>query len=50
MGNSISLQDELINLKMTSKQMISASKKCEQRRRARANNTLAFKFDEGAFL
>ncbi|KAH8066525.1 hypothetical protein JL722_972 [Aureococcus anophagefferens] len=30
MGNRISLQEELINLKMTSKQMVSASKKCEK--------------------
>jgi len=30
MGNKISLQDELVNLKITSKQMTSASKKCEK--------------------
>jgi len=30
MGNKISLQDELINLKMTSKQMVSMSKKSEK--------------------
>lgn len=30
MGNKISLQEELINLKMTSKQMVNASKKSEK--------------------
>ncbi|KAL3762748.1 hypothetical protein ACHAW5_006559 [Stephanodiscus triporus] len=30
MGNSVSLEEELINLRMTSKQMQRASKKCEK--------------------
>jgi len=30
MGNKVSLQDELVNLKITSKQMSSAAKKCEK--------------------
>lgn len=30
MGNKISLEDEMINLKITSKQMVRASKKCEK--------------------
>eukprot|EP00629_Pelagomonadales_sp_RCC1024_P012447 CAMPEP_0119259938 /NCGR_PEP_ID=MMETSP1329-20130426/554_1 /TAXON_ID=114041 /ORGANISM="Genus nov. species nov., Strain RCC1024" /LENGTH=202 /DNA_ID=CAMNT_0007259347 /DNA_START=160 /DNA_END=768 /DNA_ORIENTATION=+ len=30
MGQRVSLQEELINLKLTSKQMVSASKKCEK--------------------
>jgi len=30
MGNKVSLEDELINLKMSSKQMIQASKKCDK--------------------
>ena len=30
MGQKVSMEDELINLKMTSKQMIMASKKCEK--------------------
>mmetsp|Transcript_26623 Transcript_26623/g.81870 ORF Transcript_26623/g.81870 Transcript_26623/m.81870 type:complete len:202 (+) Transcript_26623:969-1574(+) len=30
MGQRVSLQEELINLKITSKQMVSASKKCEK--------------------
>jgi len=30
MGNKISLEDEMINLKITSKQMIRSSKKCEK--------------------
>ena len=34
MGNSVSLEDELINLKMTSKQMQRASKKCEKNEKA----------------
>lgn len=33
MGNKVSLDDELINLKMTSKQMISASKKSEKKQK-----------------
>ena len=30
MGQRVSLQEELINMKITSKQMVSASKKCEK--------------------
>lgn len=30
MGNKISLEDELINLRLTSKQMQRAAKKCEK--------------------
>ena len=30
MGNSVSLEEEMINLRMTSKQMQRASKKCEK--------------------
>jgi charged multivesicular body protein 1 len=30
MGNKVSLEDELINLKLSSKQMVMASKKCEK--------------------
>ena len=30
MGNSISLEEELINLRLTSKQMQRASKKCDK--------------------
>jgi len=30
MGNNVSLEDELINLKLSSKQMVMASKKCEK--------------------
>ena len=30
MGQRVSLQEELINLKINSKQMVSASKKCEK--------------------
>ncbi|KAJ1445000.1 Snf7 family [Pelagophyceae sp. CCMP2097] len=38
MGNKISLQEELINLKMTSKQMRSASKKCEKNEKVAKTN------------
>jgi len=34
MGNKISLEDEMINLKITSKQMGRASKKCEKNEKA----------------
>mmetsp|Transcript_7645 Transcript_7645/g.14126 ORF Transcript_7645/g.14126 Transcript_7645/m.14126 type:complete len:216 (+) Transcript_7645:349-996(+) len=34
MGNSVSLEDELINLRLTSKQMQRASKKCEKNEKA----------------
>lgn len=34
MGNSVSLEEELINLRMTSKQMQRASKKCEKNEKA----------------
>lgn len=34
MGNSISLEEELINLRLTSKQMQRASKKCEKNEKA----------------
>lgn len=34
MGNKISLEDEMINLKITSKQMIRSSKKCEKNEKA----------------
>uniref|UniRef100_A0A7S3JWC9 Uncharacterized protein n=1 Tax=Aureoumbra lagunensis TaxID=44058 RepID=A0A7S3JWC9_9STRA len=37
MGNKVSLQDELINLKITSRQMTSASKKCEKGARTAKN-------------
>ena len=37
MGNSISLEEELINLKITSKQMQRASKKCESNEKAAVN-------------
>ena len=30
MGNKVSLDEELINLRLTSKQMIRSSKKCEK--------------------
>ena len=34
MGNSVSLEEELINLRMTSKQMQRASKKCDKNEKA----------------
>ena len=34
MGNSVSLEEELINLRMTSKQMQRAAKKCEKNEKA----------------
>lgn len=34
MGNSVSLEDELINLRMTSKQMQNSSKKCDKNEKA----------------
>ena len=34
MGNSVSLEEELINLRLTSKQMQRASKKCEKNEKA----------------
>jgi len=34
MGNKVSLEDEMINLKITSKQMVRASKKCEKNEKA----------------
>jgi charged multivesicular body protein 1 len=34
MGNSISLEEELINLRMVSKQMQRSSKKCEKNEKA----------------
>jgi len=34
MGNKISLEDEMINLKITSKQMVRSSKKCEKNEKA----------------
>ena len=37
MGNSISLEEELINLKITSKQMQRAAKKCESNEKAAVN-------------
>lgn len=37
MGNKVSLQDELVNLKITSKQMVSASKKCEKNQKTAKN-------------
>ncbi|KAJ8606763.1 hypothetical protein CTAYLR_009559 [Chrysophaeum taylorii] len=38
MGNKVSLQDELVNLKITSKQMVSASKKCEKNQKTAKSN------------
>lgn len=32
MGNKVSMEEELINMKLTSKQMVMASKKCEKSR------------------
>ena len=37
MGNSVSLEDELINLRLTSKQMQNASKKCDKNEKAAVN-------------
>ena len=37
MGNKISLEEELVNLKITSKQMQRASKKCEKNEKAAVN-------------
>ena len=37
MGNSISLEEELVNLKITSKQMQRAAKKCEKNEKAAVN-------------
>ena len=37
MGNRISLEEELVNLKITSKQMQRAAKKCEKNEKAAVN-------------
>ena len=37
MGNKISLEEELVNLKITSKQMQRAAKKCEKNEKAAVN-------------
>lgn len=37
MGNKISLEEELINLKITSKQMQRAAQKCEKNEKAAVN-------------
>jgi charged multivesicular body protein 1 len=37
MGNKISLEDELVNLKITSKQMQRAAKKCEKNEKDAVN-------------
>ncbi len=37
MGNKISLEEELVNLKITSKQMQRAAKKCEKNEKGAVN-------------
>ena len=39
MGQRVSLQEELINMKITSKQMVSASKKCEKNEKSTARTS-----------
>lgn len=34
MGNKVSLEEEMINLRITSKQMVRSSKKCEKNEKA----------------
>jgi len=34
MGNSVSLEDEMVNLRIVSKQMLRSSKKCEKNEKA----------------
>lgn len=44
MGNSISLEEELINLRMVSKQMQRSSKKCEKNEKAAVDKLKKVRF------
>jgi hypothetical protein len=46
MGNKVSLEDEMINLRIVSKQMQRSSKKCEKNEKAAKEKTKKVRTDE----